>query len=51
MGSPSGSNFVLLDYLAALVFIFIGLCVVVKKLDSIVYELQALNGNLAALRR
>ena len=34
------------DYLAALVLVFVGLIVVVKKMDTIVVELRTLNSNL-----
>ncbi|KAL6450635.1 hypothetical protein SBY92_000881 [Candida maltosa Xu316] len=47
--SISSSSVVLNDYLAALVLIFVGLVVVVKKLDSIIGELQTLNSNLKVL--
>lgn len=48
-GRSSSSSIVLNDYLAALVLLFVGLLVVVKKLDSIVGELQTLNNNLKVL--
>ncbi|KAG4408868.1 MAG: hypothetical protein M5F18_00675 [Asgard group archaeon] len=47
--SSSSSSLVLNDYLAALVLIFVGLLVVVKKLDGITNELQTLNANIKVL--
>ncbi|AOW27840.1 hypothetical protein MG5_02238 [Candida albicans P57072] len=47
--SSNSSSVVLNDYLAALILVFVGLVVVVKKLDSIIIELQSLNSNLKVL--